>query len=58
MMDVGWPRCWGCPGVVAYGNMAQEATSRVRALALRVLADGIEHDEEAPNMLEINFAAA
>jgi predicted RNase H-like HicB family nuclease len=46
------------PGVLAYGNTAQEAISRVQALALRVLADRIEHEEEGPKVLEIKFAAA
>jgi predicted RNase H-like HicB family nuclease len=46
------------PGVLAYGNTAQEAISRVQALALSVLADRIEHEEEGPKVLEIKFAAA
>ncbi len=46
------------PGVLAYGNTAQEAIIKVQALALRVLADRIEHGEIAPDMLDIKFAAA
>jgi len=46
------------PGVLAYGNTPQEAISRVQALALRVLADRIEHGEAGPDMLDIKFAAA
>lgn len=46
------------PGVLAYRNTAQDAISRVQALARRVLADRIEREEGAPDMLEIKFAAA
>lgn len=33
------------PGALAYGANRQEAISRVEALALRVLADRLEHGE-------------
>ena len=33
------------PGVLAYGNARQEAVAKVQALALRVLADKLEHGE-------------
>ena len=33
------------PGVLAYGASRDEAVSRVQALALRVLADRIDHGE-------------
>jgi len=46
------------PGVMAYGSTSQEAISRVQALALRVLAERIEHGEVDPDMLNIKFAAA
>ncbi len=46
------------PGVLAYGDTAQEAIAKVQALALRVLAERIEHGEVAPDMLDIKFAAA
>jgi len=46
------------PGVLAYGNSPQEAISKVQALALRVLADRIEHGEVPPDMVDIKFAAA
>jgi predicted RNase H-like HicB family nuclease len=36
------------PGVLAYGPTQSEAIARVQALALRVIADRIEHGEEAP----------
>jgi predicted RNase H-like HicB family nuclease len=45
------------PGVLAYGNTREEAISRVQALALRVLADRIEHGEQTDDMLDIKFAA-
>jgi len=46
------------PGVLAYGKTAGEAGIKVQALALRVLADRIEHGEAPPDMLYIKFAAA
>ncbi len=36
------------PGVMAYGQSKKEAISKVKALALRVLADRLEHGEETP----------
>jgi predicted RNase H-like HicB family nuclease len=36
------------PGVMAYGQTRQEAIERVQALALRVVADKIEHGEPLP----------
>ena len=33
------------PGALAYGNSAEEAITRVQALALRVVADQFEHGE-------------
>jgi predicted RNase H-like HicB family nuclease len=46
------------PGVLAYGQTAEEAISKVQALALRVLADRLEHGEVSSDMLDIKFAAA
>ena len=37
------------PGVMAYGASRQEAIAQVQALALRVMADRLEHGEEVPN---------
>ncbi len=34
------------PGVMAYGESRESAISAVRALALRVAADCLEHGEE------------
>jgi predicted RNase H-like HicB family nuclease len=36
------------PGVLAYGATRDEAVAATRALALRVLADRLEHGEELP----------
>ena len=33
------------PGVLAYGSNSDEAIAKAQALALRVLADRLEHDE-------------
>ncbi|HSN77708.1 MAG TPA: type II toxin-antitoxin system HicB family antitoxin [Anaerolineae bacterium] len=45
------------PGVLAYGRTIEEATSRVQALALRVLADRVEQGEVRPSLVTISFAA-
>jgi len=36
------------PGVLAYGQTQSEAIARVQALALRVVADRLEHGETVP----------
>ena len=36
------------PGVIAYGATEAEARAKAAALALRVIADRIEHREPAP----------
>lgn len=47
------------PGVLAYGATDREANARVQALALRVVADRLEHGEEDPDHLtSISFAMA
>lgn len=38
------------PGVVAYGESKNDAVAKVKALALRVLADRLEHGEEIPEL--------
>lgn len=38
------------PGALAYGPTRDDAIGRVQALALRVLADRLEHGEPAPQM--------
>ena len=48
----------GLPGVMAYGATRIEATARVQALALRVMADRLENGELSPEFATITFAAA
>jgi predicted RNase H-like HicB family nuclease len=38
------------PGVMAYGSTPQEARARVQALALKVVADHLEHGEADPTL--------
>lgn len=45
-------------GVLAYGQTSDEALARVQALALRVLADRVEHGEGAPELVNTSFAVA
>jgi len=46
------------PGAIAYGSSEQEAKARVQALALRVVADRLEHGEANSDFTTITFAAA
>ena len=46
------------PGVQAYGQSQDAAVSKVQALALRVIAERLEHGEAGPQLLSISFAAA
>jgi len=46
------------PGVLAYGPSAQEAIAKAKALALRVVADRLEHGEAGPDLQDISFKAA
>ena len=46
------------PGVLAYGQTQEEAIAKAQALALRVLADRLEHGEAAQEFVNITFAAA
>jgi predicted RNase H-like HicB family nuclease len=46
------------PGALAYGETVGEATAKVQALALRVVADRLEHGEAAAHKLSISFASA
>lgn len=46
------------PGVLAYGSTSDEAIAKAQALALRALADRLEHGEESPEFVNISFAAA
>ena len=46
------------PGVLVYGRTEDDARSKVQALALRVVADRLDHGEAGPELLTISFAAA
>jgi predicted RNase H-like HicB family nuclease len=41
------------PGVLTYGSTRDEAIAKAKALALRVLADRLEHGEQVPEMAEV-----
>jgi predicted RNase H-like HicB family nuclease len=45
------------PGVLAYGASREEALARAEALALRVLADRLEHGEVVPPLSALFRAA-
>ncbi len=45
-------------GVLTYGQSREEAIAKVQALALRVLADRIEHGEATSLLMSIAFVAA
>ena len=45
------------PGVMTYGQSRDEAVAKVQALALRVLAERLEHGEP-PKFLSVSFRAA
>jgi len=46
------------PGVLVYGQTPEEARARAQALALRVVAERLEHGEIAPDLVSVSFAAA
>jgi len=47
------------PGVMAYGLTRAEALAAVQALALRAMADRLEHGEALPDeFLNVSFIAA
>jgi predicted RNase H-like HicB family nuclease len=46
------------PGAMVYGPTQEEAVAKAKALALRVLADQLEHGETDANLDDISFAAA
>jgi len=43
------------PGVMVYGTTRNEALTRAKALALRVIADRLEHGETLPELSDISF---
>jgi len=46
------------PGVMTYGADQAEAVAKVQALALRVLAERLEHREAPGEFLNLTFHAA
>ena len=40
-------------GVMAYGQTRDEAISKAKALALRVMADRLEHGEDIPELHDV-----
>jgi predicted RNase H-like HicB family nuclease len=46
------------PGVLAYSASANEAMAKAEVLALRVLAERLEHGEAAPVAINITLPAA
>jgi predicted RNase H-like HicB family nuclease len=46
------------PGAMAYGATKEEAVAKVESLVLRVLADKIEHGEDAPEVRRVFTVAA
>ncbi len=46
------------PGVMVYGDDRASAVAKVQALALRVLAERIEHGDAVPEPLNVSFLAA
>jgi predicted RNase H-like HicB family nuclease len=46
------------PGVMVYGASRDEAISKAEALALRVLADRLDHGEKIPELKEVFTIAA
>ena len=46
------------PGVLAYGSSADNAIAKAEILALRILAERLEHGESGPQSFSIAIAAA
>jgi predicted RNase H-like HicB family nuclease len=46
------------PGTLVYGTTTDDAVAKVKALALRVVADRLDHGEAAPDLEGVSFAAA
>ena len=46
------------PGVMTYGVTQTDAVAKVQALALRVLAERLEHGEAVSELLTVTFQAA
>lgn len=46
------------PGVLAYGANADEAMAKIEVLALRVVAERLEHGEARPEAITLSISAA
>ena len=46
------------PGVMAYGATSEAPIRKVEALALRVIAERLDHDESAPSSFSITLPKA
>jgi predicted RNase H-like HicB family nuclease len=46
------------PGAMVYGLTTEEAIANVQALALRILADRLEHGEAGPELVSVSFQTA
>ena len=43
------------PGALVYGATTKDAVAKVQALALRILAERIEHSEISPELVNLSF---
>lgn len=46
------------PGVLAYGASANDALAKAEVLALRVIAERLEHGESRPEPITLSISAA
>lgn len=46
------------PGAIAYGASRDEAAARAKALALRAIADRLDHGEDVPDITPLFAIAA
>ncbi len=46
------------PGVLAYGSTRERAVAHAEALALRVIAERLENEEEVPDMANLFLVTA
>ena len=46
------------PGAMAYGETREESMSKAQALALRVIAERVEHGEDKSALVNLSFRAA
>ncbi len=57
-MADGYAEVTDLSGVLAYGQTRADAIAKVKALALRVLADRLEHGESIPDLADVFQVAA